>query len=330
MNEMYFQGRISTFSYTYNTDGSVSLSIEAIGTSNTYLDVSLYMGAKKKTSETSESTVNQVENIYTALSTEVDSITKIYNEKQIFEFEHLIANKTDQGILVGTPYIVGNTNAPKTERMITLAYLIEYINTKIYEQIDNTIKINCDDTVCFSNYYEKLVSADPCNILLWQGKSSIQTSTYDIKDDANGISEFKMFPKVTATSEGFSINDSTGGKSFPSRIYINLQLIKKIIDDVTKANDASIKQLLIALSNEIKINTNTSILSINNIYFYFTSSYCHIYFTYIICLSLKCLSAIFTPCSFIISLVVYINCGSPLLICLPTCPLFLLNGLGVK
>jgi hypothetical protein len=92
MNEMYFQGRISTFSYTYNTDGSVSLSIEAIGTSNTYLDVSLYMGAKKKTSETSESTVNQVENIYTALSTEVDSITKIYNEKQIFEFEHLIAN----------------------------------------------------------------------------------------------------------------------------------------------------------------------------------------------------------------------------------------------
>jgi hypothetical protein len=259
MNEMYFQGRISTFSYTYNTDGSVSLSIEAIGTSNTYLDVSLYMGAKKKTSETSESTVNQVENIYTALSTEVDSITKIYNEKQIFEFEHLIANKTDQGILVGTPYIVGNTNAPKTERMITLAYLIEYINTKIYEQIDNTIKINCDDTVCFSNYYEKLVSADPCNILLWQGKSSIQTSTYDIKDDANGISEFKMFPKVTATSEGFSINDSTGGKSFPSRIYINLQLIKKIIDDVTKANDASIKQLLIALSNEIKINTGAAI-----------------------------------------------------------------------
>jgi hypothetical protein len=259
MNEMYFQGRISTFSYNYNTDGSVSLSIEAIGTSNTYLDVSLYMGAKKKTSETSESTVNQVENIYTALTTEVDAVIKTYNEKQITEFEHLIANKTDQGILVGTPYVVGNTNAPETVKMITLAYLIEYINTKIYEQIDNTIKINCDDTVCFSNYYEKLVSADPSNILLWQGKSSIQTSTYDIKDDANGISEFKMFPKITAISEGFSINDSTGGKSFPSRIYINLKLIKKIIDDVTKLNDASIKQLLIALSNEIKINTGAAV-----------------------------------------------------------------------
>jgi hypothetical protein len=258
MNEMYFQGRISTFSFTYNPDGSVSLTIEAIGTSNTYVDVSLYIGGKKQTSETGVTTVNQVESIYTALITEVDAIIKSYNEKQITEFEHLIANKTDQGVLVGTPYVIGKTIVPSI-KMITLAYLIEYINTKIYRQIDPTISINCNDEVCVSNYYEKLVSADPYNILLWQGKSSILTSTYDVKDEANGIAEFKMFPTVKPVSEGFSINNSEGGKSYPSRIYINLELIKKIIDKITKENNASVKQLLIELSNEIKTNTGNAV-----------------------------------------------------------------------
>ena len=258
MNEMYFQGRISTFSFTYNLDGSVSLTFEAIGTSNTYVDVSLYMGETKKTSATGATTINQVESIYTGLSSEVDAIIKSYNEKQITEFEHLIANKTDHGILVGTPYVVGNTIIPSV-RMITLAYLIEYINSKIYRQIDPTISINCNDEVCTSNYYEKLVSADPYNILLWQGKSSVLSSTYDVKDDAAGVAEFKMFPKVKPVTDGFSINDSTGGKSYPSRIYINLELIKKIIDDITKQNDATVKQLLIKLSNEIKTNTGNAI-----------------------------------------------------------------------
>jgi hypothetical protein len=259
MNEMYFQGRISTFSFTYNPDGSVSLSIEAIGTSNTYVDVSLYMGAKQQTSQTGVQTTNQVESIYTALSSEVDAIIKTYNEKQVTEFEHLIANKTDHGILVGIPYTVGNTNAPEAIRMVTLAYLIDYINTKIYQQIDSTISINCNDEVCFSNYYEKLVSANPNNILLWQGTSAIESSTYSVKNATDGTDEFKMFPKVKATSPGFSINNSDGGRSYPSRIYINLELIKKIIDDITKANDATIKQLLIKLSNEIKSNTGNAI-----------------------------------------------------------------------
>jgi hypothetical protein len=143
--------------------------------------------------------------------------------------------------------------------MITLSYLIEYINTKIYLEIDPTISINCNDSVCSSNYYEKLVSADPYNILLWQGKSSVLSSTYSIKDDATNTSEFKMFPNVIPTTDGFSITTPAGNRSYPSRIYINLELIKKIIDDITKQNDATVKQLLIKLSNEIKTNTGNAI-----------------------------------------------------------------------
>jgi hypothetical protein len=97
MNEMYFQGRISTFSFSYNPDGSILLTFEAIGTSNTYVDVSLYMGSKQINTPTAVSSSNQVESIYTGLSFEVDQIIKSYNEKQITEFEHLVENKTDHG-----------------------------------------------------------------------------------------------------------------------------------------------------------------------------------------------------------------------------------------
>jgi hypothetical protein len=273
LNEFYFQGRISTFSYSYNTDGSISLTVEAIGTSNTYVDVQLFTNSKKKSTTTTTETVNEVDSIYTSISADVDEIINSYNQKKINEFEHTIditnadgSRVTDRSVLVGVPYKIGNTTSPETTRMITLGYLIDHMNTKIFAGIDAEIRINCDDKICFSNYYEKLISADPINILLWEGKSSVKSSTYTITPEqaqrllnVSKPNDITMFPNIKPTSNGFSETSADLNKSYPSRIYINLDLIKKIVDELSKTNEPTIKKFLMRLSSEILAATGNAI-----------------------------------------------------------------------
>jgi hypothetical protein len=273
LNEFYFQGRISTFSYSYNPDGSISLTVEAIGTSNTYVDVQLFTNSKKKSTTTTTETVNEVDSIYTSISADVDEIINSYNQKKINEFEHTInitnadgSRVTDRSVLVGVPYKIGNTTSPETTRMITLGYLIDHMNTKIFAGIDAEIRINCDDKICFSNYYEKLISADPVNILLWEGNSSVKSSTYTITPEqaqrllnVSKTNDITMFPNVKPTTNGFSETSADLNKSYPSRIYINLELIKKIVDELSKTNEPTIKKFLMRLSSEILAATGNAI-----------------------------------------------------------------------
>lgn len=271
MNELYFQGRISTFSFNYNPDGSITLNFEAIGTSNTYADIQVYINNKKTTTTIGTSTENQVDSLYKSLSDEIDSIIATYNKNNVYEFEYLTPGTTDQSILVGIPYTVGNTTSPSAERMVSLAYLINHINKKILEPVEsepgNTpIRINCDDKFCYSNYYEKIVSADPIHVLLWSGKSNSQCSTYKfdvntaVATSTDRTATLKMFPNITApTTDGFIAKLDDKFIAYPSRIYINIQTIKQIIDKITADKDTSIKNFLIELSGKIEQLTGNSI-----------------------------------------------------------------------
>jgi|688.fasta_scaffold121892_3 hypothetical protein len=260
MNEFYFQGRISTFSYSYNADGSISLTFEAIGTSNTYADIGVYIKNEKQPTETEEKPANQVGNLYTLLSDEINTVIAAKQKDNITEFEFLSNGTTDQGILVGIPYTIGNSTTPGTERMMSLGYLIQFINSKLMEQVGASI--TCNDTICKSNLYEKLVSADPQNVLLWRGKADIQSDTYSWDHStelakSRGYTQTRQWlPNITsanAASPGFS----DGTDAYPSRIYINIELIRKIITDIK--DDPTIKNLLIHLSDAIRINTGNAI-----------------------------------------------------------------------
>jgi hypothetical protein len=263
MNKLYFQGRISTFSFSYNSDGSLTVTIEAIGTSNTYADIQVYMNNKKTTTATGQRPTNQIQSLYTSLNEEVDSIIASYNKDNISEFEHLVAKTTDQSILIGIPYIIGSSK-PKPIRMISLGYLIQHINTKLTEQVG--AKINCSDKLCKSNYYERLVSANPMNILLWRGKSNLSHDIYkfDVADAASGADliipppTLRMFPNIKdVKTDGFSSIETGVTHSFPSRIYINLDILPEIIKTID--DDPTIKRFLIELGKEIKKNTGGAI-----------------------------------------------------------------------
>lgn len=268
MNELYFQGRISTFSYSYNTDGSVELTIEAIGTSNTYAEIQVNMKNSSKATNEGTEPVNEVAGLYTELSKLVENTINDFRKANNgpVEFEIVNANTTDQSILVGTPYSVGNSNSPAQERMVTLGYLINFINQFALEKLES--RIICDDSACTSNFYERLVSANPIDILLRTGTTGIKTDvyTYNLKTIPDGlfVSKLTMFPEVPAKTLGFAIRGSEIDQAFPSRIYINLNVIKKIQEEVLTPgpngkSDSSIRNFLIKLSQVIRKNTGNAI-----------------------------------------------------------------------
>ena len=268
INELYFQGRITTFSYTYNSDGTLELTFELIGTSNTYADILVYVDNKPSDTPTGTQPTNQVTSLYTSLSDEVNAIKKTYEEKGINDFEHLVANTTDQSILVGKPYVIGNINS-STTRMVSLGYLIQHINTKLTTAVG--ARIHCDDVVCKSNYYERLVSATPCKILLWRGKTDLLHDTYKFDIPAKDRLtlpttpdvSLQMFPnikKADIKTDGFSVVAENSSYSLPSRIYIDLELIRTLIEKIETKKNPSINNFLIELSREIAENTGNAII----------------------------------------------------------------------
>lgn len=272
MNEYYFSGRISTFNYSYNEDASIDLTFEAIGTTNTYLDINATIAQATGKTDTGEKSINQVENVYTTLIAEIEEIQDQFKKENKTEFEYLKPETTDQSILVGIPYVYNGANAPSTERMISLGYFINFINRKFMDKID--AKLICTDEICQSNtFYPKLVSADPTQILLWSGTGNSKTDSYyfDADEDQstnksiaekNGITPIdpavKMFPNITPTTGGFLAQD---GKAYPARIYINVELINTIIEVITKSEekDLTIKNLLMKIGNSIQKNTGNAI-----------------------------------------------------------------------
>jgi len=271
LNEFYFKGRISTFSYTYMEDGTIDLNIEVIGTTNTYLDIAPTIASVTGSTPGGTAVGNQVKNLYTELLNEVKQQIDIYAKENKSDFEYLRPGTTDQSILVGTPYQYNNVTAPSQEFMVSVGYFINFINEKFMSKIN--AKIVCTDDICKSNnFYDRLVSAAPINILLWSGTSNKKTDLYyfDASDDTSTNSNIaqrenvspidpplKFFPKVTnPTTQGFLASD---GNAYPARIYVNLQVIQAIMEKLLATDDVTIKQILNELSIIIQSNTGNAI-----------------------------------------------------------------------
>jgi hypothetical protein len=80
MNKLQFEGVITAFEYAFNQDGTVTMTVYVLGTSQTYTDLSMIMQT-----EATDSSPNN--NNGTTLGTATTFYTKIYNEiKFIFNF----------------------------------------------------------------------------------------------------------------------------------------------------------------------------------------------------------------------------------------------------
>jgi hypothetical protein len=197
---------------------------------------------------------------------------------------------TDQYFLCGNAwdqsYTLNNksTNEVATfQRYITLGYLINFINNTVLREVlagKNTGKIVsnaqiiCSDKFCYSNYYPELCSIDPQNILLLPADNKRGTTEaygvtmVNVPTQKIPVFNKKIFFKDTLsvdnTWEGFTgkLQEKTN-RAYPSRIMINLDLIKDILQSLSAGNTTAFKvsDFLAAISLQI-LNATSGAISL--------------------------------------------------------------------
>ena len=263
INELHFEGVITSFEFSYEQDASVSATIFTTGISNVYTDLTMLINDQPfLTSSLGHSYVNGDINKKSIISGSADSKKQKKSQRntlydslanEVFDLIGINEKEKNSAKFYGAMYSkLGNANEEEnsdryiavtdsfdsetnSDRIyyVSLAYLIDFINRTIISNnktIDNA-KIICNDILCKSNYYGYIVSSDPRSILLI-GKDSQKYG-----DEVFG----KNLQELAAASEtilknfdGFEIT-STGAAdpfSYPSRILISLQCIQSILDNI--------------------------------------------------------------------------------------------------
>jgi hypothetical protein len=268
MNNVSFNGLIKSFTYSYLPDGTVSMTIYLIGTSNVYTDVSMYVYEPDQPSaniiKTNVSPVTKINppKSQTENSAEKEAPASFY--KQIYnEVDSYYQKQTKPDTEVKTAYLhssakydatIGNYESndrmacvvydwnKKEQRYITLAYLISFLNRYIISKqhaIAPNALIICSDEYCYSNYLPTVLSANPIDIWLSGG-------THDKYGSETADREAKLSGTTTKSKKWYdfkdanvisTINFSENKKSYPSRIYINLNVIDRILVDLLKSPD---------------------------------------------------------------------------------------------
>ena len=266
MNRVSFNGLIKSFTYGYQPDGTVAMTIYLIGTSNVYTDVSMYIykpdaielpGNAKIPPLLSPVTTIAPTALTTALGPQPAKPSSFY--KQIYdEVNSLYLKSTDPTVEVKTAYLqateivnestyeftsndmwwaVMNDWNKKEQRYITLAYLINFLNkyiiTKQHSIAPNALII-CSDLYCESNYLTSLISANPIDIWITGG-------THDTYGKPANTPTTTITSKKWWSDKNSMFTDqppfSKNSKSFPSRININLEVINRILVELLKTPD---------------------------------------------------------------------------------------------
>jgi len=293
MNKLLFTGIVSNFKQTYNTDATVELVLTVRAMAGSFPDASMYISNSDIPSTSIDTERDTSQTFYSKISNEVNKIITppVYAKDFIkgvvsqVDEELIVEDITDQSIINGA--LEGNTDR---RRFITLGLLIRYVNEIILKPIKEKadslftqiLDIQCSDTICKSNYYENIVSADPSRILLWRGTTESPTSTY-----GNGENPKKAYPNVDPVTDGYQEKFAFAGPpvAYPSRIYIALDVIKEIESDLISNKSANstgytIKQFLNKISAEIEFQTGRAIdmaliqsPEVENVLLYYDTNY---------------------------------------------------------
>ena len=145
---------------------------------------------------------------------------------------------------------------PNQERYITLAWLIDFINRLVItkaKDIAPDARIICTslNELIVSNYYEYLVSADPYRIYIpWKkyGEKSWFTKYNDPNSPARRVDGDDPIFSNTETKQ-----------SFPTAIFINLQVIQENIKMLEDSDTFTLSTFLSAISAEIAAATSNAI-----------------------------------------------------------------------
>lgn len=310
MNAIRFEGLITSFDFQYTNDGTIDASISLTGTSNVYTDVSMYLNEDKVKDQDKTKPVSPADvkskgrpEFFQILYDRTDTIVKEFQLKipgteitSTYLLPFTIEDgpnppNSDRFILVGEPYDAYTGQSllagPQTNysRYITLGGLIHYINNYVTTKITGSVsspEIIHTDVICYSNYFESLVSSNPDDVLLLPKQpysNSQQGVAPEPAPDCNVYGELIFFngindnlvsnniSKVTAESSGWKEwpgvydKSSTYGRYYPSRIFLNLEMIQDIIQSTSnkQTQDFSVASFITILSAKINQATASAI-----------------------------------------------------------------------
>ena len=256
-----FDALIISFSISYLTDGTVTLTVHTRGTSNVYTDVSMLTDPTKDTKD-KEKDVQLTSDFYATVDTDIKKqLNPSYKNETKIHIASAIVPELPPDVQRNSGeadqfFFRSNQSWDKQERYyIQLGKLIDYLNKFILSKQQALVPsafIISTDYYCWSNYYEHLVSTDPENILIFDKcKYGINPATNKDRYFFDPKVQFKSAGGTTAYESKFDSADKQ--YSYPTRMFINMNVIKNILINETTKQTKTMKvgEFLIELSSRI-------------------------------------------------------------------------------
>lgn len=279
MNQLVFLGLVKSFDLTYESDGSASVVLSIIGTTNVYTDLSLISNTaqtSKDPNSDSDRDINRIKSFYKTITDDIENLMTVDKDELATQYTNrktVYANTDVYAFLKKSPtkfktnhayVLVGKPSKGQSEqRYVTLAYVIDQINKTILSKVTepgidssggapspylpyNYIIFTEQENACISNYYEHLVSANPINMFL----PDINTRTYINKNGKDDVT--KIWFGKTVFNEFKFLNTTTTDKfSHPTCIFVNIELIKNITDNMVANSSYKVSDFIKTLVGEV-------------------------------------------------------------------------------
>ena len=274
INKITFEGLITSFTFDYQPDFSITATISLRGTSNVYTDVSLIVDQTQTQTEKAEKPKDneikidaEIDTFFTNLKSLIESqIPKIDTgsahrksvpRKESINLTSIVEPGTIQSkylnAVIGTPSKTMRTE----QRYITLAFLVQYINDyclkKLRDSKTNTLPsayIIFNEDVCKSTFYDSTYfkSANPERIFF----TDVDNRTYN---HANNVKNLIWFGKDAESNESDIKNlppfKTVDGHYTPASIMINLNVIDEMVKQLKESKSFTIGEFLKLVSNEV-------------------------------------------------------------------------------
>jgi hypothetical protein len=203
-------------------------------------------------------------------------VTSVYTTDQfILKGEQFPALVTTQVAVNGVSNVPGPpASSTNDTRYITLGALVQHVNNYVLSKLSGA-QIICTDIECFSVYYSLMASSNPDEILFLPKDPNILANPFVAQQpqDHNVYGNLVYYQDVLKQLTDNSVNtnvlkqkglwkdwpgvyekspDDTG-KLYPSRIFINLETIEAIVNNLSQKNSTafSVNTFIDALCSKI-------------------------------------------------------------------------------
>jgi hypothetical protein len=296
MNQIEFEGLITSFEYQYTTDGSVTMTVYILGTSMVYTDLSMIMqtGTTDETQASGSLVIEQAKSFYQAMR---DEITKTY---QIRSQLSLLINSplafytsNDNDTTINRPATILHSVSSITGYVniyANLNHVINFLNSKIISKLNGVLArptIYCDIYHGVgSNVLTNICSSDPENVVLvghlttpnselspdCYGTLTLNSQTITIgkqwftnmdllKGQNAGDIISTFYPAQTESGQIQTVDgEKLAPTGRPGHIMINLKVVETIINELSGTKDQfTVKAFLERISAKINSATGGAI-----------------------------------------------------------------------